>query len=330
MRRVAGLVLALAGCTFDATGLGETPQTGAGAGPTTTGSTSEMVPSTDPGPTGSSTSEDTLGVSGSESMTDGTGGPGGDPTSMPPLTTTTEPETTTTDTTQPMTSTTAPETTGCPLVMLYKDNDNDNYGDPNTPMLVCEGEQGWVPDNSDCNDMSANSHPGITEMCDGIDNDCDGVFDEFDAESNSDTCAGCKFRVREGSLYYFCNEELDWEPAEQFCVTRGLHLVKDDGGDERTFLLQEMGNTGLWWTGGNDRMTEGTFKWVSDDTNVAGDSWGNNEPNNQEWFLWENADCMLLVDSNGVGGYPGGGTGGKWADHMCDEAFKFICEGPLP
>ncbi|PCC72411.1 Lectin C-type domain-containing protein [Nannocystis exedens] len=328
MRRVGVFLLALAGCTFDATGLGETPQTGAGAGPTTTGSTTEMGPASDAGPTGSSTTEDTLGVSGSESMTDGTAGPGGDLTSMPTLTTTTEPDTTTT--TQPMTSTTTPETTGCPLVMAYKDFDNDYYGDPNTPMLVCEGEQGWVPDNTDCNDMSANAHPGVTEMCDTIDNDCDGVFDEYDAETNSDSCGNCKFRVREGSLYYFCSNELDWEPAEQFCVTHGLHLAKDDGGDERTFLLQEMGNTGLWWIGGNDRMTEDTFQWVSDGTNVAGDSWGNNEPNDQEWWGWEDADCMLLVDSNGVVGYPGGGTGGKWADHMCDNGFKFICEGPLP
>ncbi|WAS92412.1 MopE-related protein [Nannocystis punicea] len=327
MRRVAVFLLVLAaGCTFDASGLGETPQTGAGAGPTTTtGSTTEPGPLTDTGPGPATTSDETVGVSGSESMTDGTGGPGGDPTSMPSLTTTGEPETTT----QPMTSTTMPDmTTGCPLVMAYKDFDNDNYGDPNMPMLVCEGEQGWVPDNTDCNDMAAYSHPGIIEMCDTLDNDCDGMFDEYDAEQNSESCAGCRFVVREDSLYYFCTNSLEWEQAEKFCVGHGLHLAKDDGGAEHDFLVQEIGDTGLWWLGGNDLMTEGTFKWVSDGVNVAGDGWGNNQPDDQEWLVWEEADCMVLVDNNGVGGYFG--EKGKWADSMCDGGLKFICEGPLP
>lgn len=320
-------MVALAGCTFDASGLGETPETSGGAGPTSSGTTTGPAPTSEDGPT--DTSETTLGVSGSESMSEGTGDPSGDPTSMPATTTTTTTSTTEPDTTtEPVSSTTGPGTTGCPLVMAYKDFDNDNYGDPNMPMLVCEGEQGWVPDNTDCNDMSANAHPGIEEMCDGIDNDCDGSFDEYEPEHNNTECKNCRFRVREDRLYYFCTEGKNWLDAEAFCVADGLHLAKDDGGAEHDFFLQEMGNTNQWWLGGNDRETEGTFKWVSDGTAVAGDGWGNNEPNDQEWLLWENADCMLVLDSDGVFGYPG--EKGKWADHMCDHSFKFICEGPLP
>lgn len=320
MRRNAAFLLVLAGCTFDASGLGETPQTPEpGATETTMASTETAAPPVT-GPT--TTTEETVGVSGSESMTEG--GPGGDPTSMPPLTTT-EPETTTVE---PTTDTEPVMTTGCPLVMAYKDFDNDYYGDPSMPAMVCEGTQGWVPDNTDCNDMSANAHPGITEMCDTIDNDCDGAFDEYDPETNATECAGCRFRVREDHLYYFCTKPLDWEPAEQHCVQHGLHLVKDDGGGEHDWLLSEMGDSGLWWIGANDRADEDEFKWVSDDTAVAGDLWGNNEPNDQVWVFTDVADCVVLIDSNGEFGYPG--TGGRWNDHICGDDFKFICEGELP
>ncbi|WAS95582.1 MopE-related protein [Nannocystis punicea] len=226
------------------------------------------------------------------------------------------------------TSEAASTTESCPLMMGYKDFDNDNYGDPNMPAWVCEGTPGWVHDNTDCNDMSANAHPGITEMCDTIDNDCDGMYDEFDGETNNQSCGGCQYSLRDGTLYYFCTIAREWEQAEQFCVTHGLHLAKDDGGAEREFLLQEMGDTGMWWIGGNDLMTEGIFKWVSDGTDMAGDGWSNMQPDDKEWLEWEDADCVVLIDSTGVFGYPG--DPGEWADNMCDGGFKFICEGPVP
>ncbi|MBI5536063.1 MAG: putative metal-binding motif-containing protein [Deltaproteobacteria bacterium] len=57
----------------------------------------------------------------------------------------------------------ASATTGPQLVVEYTitDGDNDTY-----------------PDGPDCNDANASIHPGATEQCNSVDDNCDGVIDE--------------------------------------------------------------------------------------------------------------------------------------------------------
>ncbi|MEC8381074.1 MAG: MopE-related protein [Myxococcota bacterium] len=69
---------------------------------------------------------------------------------------------------------------------LYLDSDSDGYGDPNTSITICGFQSGYVLDNTDCNDSVALQYLGATEICDGIDNNCDGVlpFDEIDGDGD--------------------------------------------------------------------------------------------------------------------------------------------------
>jgi hypothetical protein len=55
--------------------------------------------------------------------------------------------------------------------------DGDGYGDPATTQTSCP-MAGYIADNTDCNDNAATAYPGATEICDGLDNDCDGNTDE--------------------------------------------------------------------------------------------------------------------------------------------------------
>ncbi len=61
----------------------------------------------------------------------------------------------------------------------YRDYDSDGYGNPSNTWTTCKSPTtGWVTDNSDCHDSNSSINPGAAEICDGKDNNCDGITDE--------------------------------------------------------------------------------------------------------------------------------------------------------
>jgi hypothetical protein len=67
----------------------------------------------------------------------------------------------------------------------FVDTDGDGYGNDNETMMSCEMPTGASDQGGDCDDLNAAVHPEATEVCDGMDNDCDADID--DADSNIDT-----------------------------------------------------------------------------------------------------------------------------------------------
>ena len=59
----------------------------------------------------------------------------------------------------------------------YLDLDGDGFGDPETSREACELPSGYVQNGTDCDDAEPNAFPGNNEVCDNIDNDCDGTVD---------------------------------------------------------------------------------------------------------------------------------------------------------
>jgi hypothetical protein len=62
--------------------------------------------------------------------------------------------------------------------LWYADNDNDEYGDRDSGVRACTKPPGFIAVGGDCNDRNSGIHPGVNELCDGADNDCDGEIDE--------------------------------------------------------------------------------------------------------------------------------------------------------
>ncbi|MFH1463952.1 MAG: MopE-related protein [Pseudomonadota bacterium] len=64
------------------------------------------------------------------------------------------------------------------LSTWYADADADGFGDPAVTAAACEPPSGYGADATDCDDGRADVFPGATEVCDGVDQDCDGDVDE--------------------------------------------------------------------------------------------------------------------------------------------------------
>lgn len=66
----------------------------------------------------------------------------------------------------------------------YTDLDTDGYGDSLLGNF-CIQPAGSFPTNDDCNGSNANVHPGASELCNGIDDDCNGQIDELSFNLNT-------------------------------------------------------------------------------------------------------------------------------------------------
>ncbi len=72
------------------------------------------------------------------------------------------------------------------LLTWYLDGDGDGYGDSSTAFDSCEAPTGYIDDASDCDDGDAAVNPDAAEICDGIDNDCDGSSDSGTVDTDGD------------------------------------------------------------------------------------------------------------------------------------------------
>ncbi|HRK82343.1 MAG TPA: MopE-related protein [Saprospiraceae bacterium] len=84
---------------------------------------------------------------------------------------------------------------GLSFTTYYVDNDGDGFGTGNGQTLCSNPGAGYSTVAGDCNDNNADIKPNATEVCDGIDNDCDGLVDSADPNYVDNTpptvtCAG--------------------------------------------------------------------------------------------------------------------------------------------
>jgi hypothetical protein len=69
---------------------------------------------------------------------------------------------------------------------FYRDLDGDGYGNSlGGTVVACEAPPGYVSNDTDCDDDDQATHPGASELCDGKDNNCNGVGDVDEGVCNT-------------------------------------------------------------------------------------------------------------------------------------------------
>lgn len=166
----------------------------------------------------------------------------------------------------------------------------------------------------DCDDVDSSRHPGATEQCNLIDDNCDGIVDEIEV------CEHCvTVRSEAPTSVDFCFVPSGWSAAELDCRSRGGHLVSLHSERDVELLLLPASLFTLpnspRWIGANDRLEEGVFVW-SDQSPFDFAMWAPSEPNN----FGGDEHCAAL--------YPH--TVGRWNDVHCDLALPYYCSRATP
>jgi hypothetical protein len=73
------------------------------------------------------------------------------------------------------------------LQTYYRDDDGDGFGDDRFTLLGCGAIAGYALQGGDCDDDDRDRNPAVTEVCDGVDNDCDEAVDDDDPSRDAST-----------------------------------------------------------------------------------------------------------------------------------------------
>ncbi|HEU5057382.1 MAG TPA: CotH kinase family protein [Kofleriaceae bacterium] len=177
--------------------------------------------------------------------------------------------------------------------------------------LACADEDGELDEDGDgagacledCDDTSAAAAPGLLEVCDGLDNDCNGKVDDL---------AGCgceSEEVGEAELS-FCPHPMPWSDARLHCAAQGAELAWFDGADQArlAFASARARVRDHWYFALNDRVEESV--WRDPAEPVSFEDWASDEPDS---FGDEDCGVLDLYAS------------GAWSDVRCGEPHPFIC-----
>jgi alpha-tubulin suppressor-like RCC1 family protein len=173
---------------------------------------------------------------------------------------------------------------GLALLTWYRDSDGDTYGTSTNTLQKCSQPSGYVSNASDCNDSNTAIKPGATEVCDGVDNNCNGSSDEglaistwyHDADgdgfgtstltqqkcsqpsgyaSNASDCNDSDAGIRPGALEVFDGKDNNCNG-----VTDDLaHTRPPLGtGGRHTVALRQNGTVWAWGYNGHGQLGDGT------------------------------------------------------------------------
>ncbi|TQF14393.1 hypothetical protein FJV41_19030 [Myxococcus llanfairpwllgwyngyllgogerychwyrndrobwllllantysiliogogogochensis] len=167
---------------------------------------------------------------------------------------------------------------------FYRDADADSFGSPSQTTQACAVPGGYVTNASDCDDGNAGTRPGASEVCDGVDNNCDTLVD---ANPGGFVCAATDLPlvatgashsivVRHDGTVRACGRVSDGQLGDGIIPrsltpvqTRNLTgVVALAAGDAHTVAVRQDGTVWAWGYNTTGWLGDGTSGWRSSPTQV--------------------------------------------------------------
>lgn len=210
-------------------------------------------------------------------------------------------------------------------------------------------------------DDSAGDNCDADEVCDGLDNDCNGDIDEGGA--CPDGCVGFEL---DGHGYMFCDDVVGQNAALRLCEEQGMRLPYIETEDEQNGLEDALadildnsggmrpgsgggffsgsgtypgiggssGDTAVWLYARDQQ--EGTWRWVGDAGFVfyeegrfgnqgqdGYENWATGEPDDGGLLDLLGEDCAVMLVTD-----VGSDDAGEWQDVSCQDEYLVLCETP--
>ena len=99
---------------------------------------------------------------------------------------------------------------------FYLDRDGDDYGLSNSCIQACFPPEGYVSVLGDCDDNDLNINPDAPELCDGLDQNCNGI-NFYEEDINGNGLLAC-----EESVWFRNSSSNPTNPTGAFSQAAGL------------------------------------------------------------------------------------------------------------
>ena len=221
---------------------------------------------------------------------------------------------------------------GTDTPVWFQDADNDGFGTISVVWTSCQAPEGYVDNFNDCDDETSEVSPNATEICDGIDNNCDNAIDLGDAtdafqwyfDGDGDGYGN------EDRMQRACEQPTDYVAQTGDCddqdndIFEGAPEICNDEDDDCDQLIDE--------TAEEDPIHP-TINLINFYQDADADSFGNSLVSKQscsilDGYVFNNTDCDDSIEDKNADDIADGFVIHPLATEICDEIDN-NCDGQI-